>query len=123
MKLTTQIFSNLSEQQIAFTADTNAIHTDSTIAGKYVSLPDGNILLKVTGSVHVKSNLSREDILGHFNFPFKIEDCNIPAYADSPSEISLVVFNIRNGSELTIRSLMTSGRWIGFLGVVYAKIK
>lgn len=122
----TQINSNLSEKQVTFTADADAVYGDSTISAKYILLPDRNIILKITGSIHTKSNLSRDDVLGYFNFPFDIEDDNVPAYKDNKSAEDaqpIVIFTFRNGNKLTTRGTISSGSWIGFLGVILAKVK
>lgn len=122
----TQINSNLSEKQVTFTADADVVYGDSTISAKYILLPDRNIILKITGSVHTKSNLSRDDVLGYFNFPFDIEDDNVPTYEDNKSAEDaqpIVIFTFRNGNKLTTRGTISSGSWIGFLGVILAKVK
>ena len=123
MKLTTQTNSKLSEKQVTFTADADAVYGDSAISAKYILLPDGNIILKITGAIHTKSNLSRDDVLGYFNFPFDIEDADVTAYEDAKSAEDaqpIVIFTFRNG---TTRGTISSGSWIGFLGVVLAKVK
>lgn len=118
--------SKLSEKQVTFTADADAVYGDSAISAKYILLPDGNIILKITGAIHTKSNLSRDDVLGYFNFPFDIEDADVTAYEDAKSAEDaqpIVIFTFRNGNKLTTRGTISSDCWIGFLGVVLAKVK
>ena len=121
--LTGQIYSKLSTKHTTFTANTGILYGISSIAAEYIDLQNGNIILKITGSMYIKSDLTRNDILGHFDFPYNIEDVNIVGYEDAVTTDDaqvIVVFTIRYGRELTTRGKPTAGRWIGFLGIVLA---